>query len=196
MVHISNKDNEQWGKYSQVFELVQANMGYVPNNLKSLVRQPEICDAFMALAQATLGPSNPLEPSLIHLVSYITSRSAGCLYCQAHTALSASKSGVADEKIQAVWEFEQSDLFDDKERSALALAQASGAMPNAASQAHYDRVRQYFSEDEIIAIVSICALFGFLNRFSDSLAQTLEPEPLAFATRVLSANGWAAGKHQ
>jgi hypothetical protein len=38
----------------------------------------------------------------------------------------------------------------------------------------------------------VIALFGFLNRWNDTLATPLEDEPIEY----LSRGGWQAGKHR
>ena len=39
-------------------------------------------------------------------------------------------------------------------------------------------------------------MYGFFNRWNDTLATALEEGPAAFATNVLSDVGWEAGKHR
>jgi hypothetical protein len=39
------------------------------------------------------------------------------------------------------------------------------------------------------------ALFGFLNRFNDTMATELESSPIAAGQRFLAARGWTVGKH-
>jgi len=56
------------------------------------------------------------------LVSLVASQAAGCRYCQAHTANLSSIYRAEDEKIGAVWEFESSPHFSERERAALRLA--------------------------------------------------------------------------
>ncbi len=38
-------------------------------------------------------------------------------------------------------------------------------------------------------------MFGWLNRWNDTMASTLEPDPLRWASESLAASGWAVGKH-
>eukprot|EP00903_Cladosiphon_okamuranus_P003081 g3079.t1 len=130
------------------------------------------------------------------MIAHITSAAAGCAYCQAHTAHGAEHRGANAEKLTALWEYETSDLFNDAEKAALDLALAAGAVPNQATDAHFDALRPHFCEDEIVEIVAVIALFGFLNRWNDTLATTLEDSPLAFAESHLAPKGWIADKHK
>ena len=47
----------------------------------------------------------------------------------------------------------------------------------------------------IVLLVGVIALFGFLNRWNDTMATPLEDTPLEFAETHLAAHGWEAGKH-
>lgn len=173
-----------------------AAMGFVPNSAKTMARRPEILRGFLMLAGATLGPGGMLDPGLKQMVAYISSAAAGCRYCQAHTSEQAHNRGVAPEKIDALWSYETNDLFSDAERAALSLAQAASSVPNEATDAHFEAVKAHYSEEEITELVAVVALFGFLNRWNDTLATTLEDSPLAFAEAHLASNGWSAGPHR
>ena len=51
------------------------------------------------------------------------------------------------------------------------------------------------SEEGIVEIVAVIALFGWLNRWNDTFASDLEDAPRAFAEAHLAARGWSVGKH-
>jgi len=44
-------------------------------------------------------------------------------------------------------------------------------------------------------IQPIIAMFGFLNRWNDTVGTQLEDEPAAFASVMLEGSGWEVGKH-
>ena len=85
--------------------------------------------------------------------------------------------------------------FSEAERAALRLAFHAGQHPNGVTDTDIEDCRAYFSEDQITAIVAVCALCGFLNRWNDTMATTLEAEAHVAATRRLAGRGWTAGKH-
>ena len=129
------------------------------------------------------------------LISLIASQAAGCRYCQAHMANLSSIYRASDAKIQAVWEFETSPLFSAAERAALRLAYKASLVPNEASKAEFDELKKFFDDDQIVEIVASIALFGYLNRWNDTMATDLEQRALEVATRAISAVGWTPGKH-
>ena len=111
----------------------------------------------------------------------VASTAHGCEYCQAHTSHSAHKHGASRDKVSAVFEFESSPFFSDRERSALRVAWHGGLQPNAVTDADFEDLKRHFSDRETVEIVSVIALFGFLNRWSDTMASELEPLPQEFA---------------
>ncbi|MCC5874095.1 MAG: hypothetical protein JJU22_16965 [Gammaproteobacteria bacterium] len=85
--------------------------------------------------------------------------------------------------------------LSDAERAALALAFAAGSVPNESDQQHFAALREHFREQQIIQLVAVIALFGFLNRWNDILAIALESQPQDFAADNLAALQWTSGKH-
>ena len=67
----------------------------------------------------------------------MSSLSAGCGHCQAHGAYGLDKAGVPIEKIQGLWNFATSDLFDDRECAALSFAMAASTSPSAVTAEHH-----------------------------------------------------------
>jgi AhpD family alkylhydroperoxidase len=206
-----------------IFKEALKGMGFVPNSLRKMGAKPNILGAFSMLFANIKGFSSSKTSTwaglklvlknlrwtlkakrnshlevptyLKDLIANVASNASGCRYCQAHTAHTAHKNGVSIEKIQKVWEFQTSDLFSDKERAALSFAMAAGVVPNQVTEEHHLKLKEFFTEGQIIEIVATVSIFGFLNRWNDSMATELEAEPLQFANQYLSQN-WEAGKHQ
>lgn len=68
-------------------------------------------------------------------------------------------------------------------------------MPNAVTDAMFAELRKYWTEEQIVEIVGVIALFGFLNRWNDTMATPLEDEPIEVAVKYLARDGWTIGKH-
>jgi uncharacterized peroxidase-related enzyme len=194
MPRIDSLSREELSEFEPFFEQVEVAMGFVPASMFTMGRNPALLRAFAGLS-ATILAGGSLDPGLTSLISYVASRAAGCLYCQAHTGHTAHRNGVSEEKLQAAFEYETNPLFDARERAALRVAHHAALVPNEVEDAHFEDLRQHFSEKEIVDIVSVISLFGYLNRWNDTMATTLESSPLAFGEKALGATGWQAGKH-
>jgi uncharacterized peroxidase-related enzyme len=194
MAHLPPLPRESIPEFKERFDHYEATRGFVPNSILTMARRPAIARAFMDLNKAVLYEGTVPE-ELKMLVSLIVSQAAGCRYCQAHMANLSSIYKASDRKIAAVWEFETSDLFTEAERAALRLALHAGRQPNEASESDFAELKRHFDEGQIVEIVATIALFGYLNRWNDTMATDLEPHPAKVAERTLGQTGWTAGKH-
>ena len=177
------------------FEAMRRNLGFVPNSILIMQRKPKLAKAFAQLTAAIWDPEGKVDRGFKRLIAHVASRAAGCQYCMAHTAGGALHFGVEDAKLAAVWDYQTGPLYSDAERAALDLAVAAASVPNAATDEMFVTLRKYWSEEQIVEIVGVIALFGFLNRWNDTLATPLEREPIAVGEKYLAAHGWSAGKH-
>lgn len=194
MGHIEPLQRSDLPEHEEAFALTEQFMGFVPNSMFTMARVPGLLPAFQNLAgQVFLNGLIPGE--LVQLLAMTSSVASGCQYCQAHTSHSAHRLGVSEEKLAAVWEFETSELFTDAERVALRLAFHAGQVPNAVTGDDMVAASEHWSDDQIAAIVAAISLFGYLNRWNDTMATTLEAAPTAFGGRVLASQGWSADKH-
>jgi uncharacterized peroxidase-related enzyme len=177
-------------------EAVGRNLGFVPNSVLTMQRSPKLVKAFAQMAAAVWDPESKVDRGLKRLVAHVASRAAGCRYCMAHTIEGAALFGVEDKKLAAVWEYQSSPLYSGAERAALDFAFAASVVPNAVTDEHFAELRKHWSEDQIVEIVATIAMFGFLNRWNDTMGTPLEEKPLAAADRYLARGGWTPGKHR
>ncbi len=177
------------------FEKAKQAYGFVPNSQLTMQRRPKIAAGFGALSAAIWSPDNLVDRGFKRLIAHVASRAAGCQYCMAHTAGGALRLGVEEERLRAIWEYETSPLFSPAERAALDVAVCAAQVPNAVTDEMFARLREHWSDDEIVEIVAVIALFGFLNRWNDTMATPLEGEPAEVGEEYLADRGWSAGKH-
>jgi len=195
MPRIKPLSDDEISEESQAFfDLVQPVMGYVPNSFKTMARWPEMLDAFSGLTRAMATAT--ISAELRQLVAFMASNAAGCKYCQAHTSHGAVKAGVTEKKLQAIFKYEDSNLFSPAEKAALRVANGAGQNPNATTDEDFDELNKYFNKREVVEIVSVISLFGWLNRWNDTMATELEQLPKKFATDNLTDLGWHIGKHK
>ncbi len=176
------------------FQHYHDTRGFTPNSIRTMARRPNIVKHFMALNQAILYEGSVPE-ELKMLVSLISSFATGCLYCQSHMANLSHLYNAPDEKISEIIEYETSDKFTNAERAALDMAYKASQVPNAVTQKEHDELAKYFDEGQVVEIIASIALFGYLNRWNDSMATTLEPLANERAEHLLGDKGWTPGKH-
>lgn len=114
----------------------------------------------------------------------------------AHTAGGSLRFGMKEEKLAAVWEYRTSPLYSEAERVALDFAVAAASQPNDVSDELFEKMKRHWTEGQIVEIVATAALFGFLNRWNDTLATPLEEEPIEVGEKFLAPHGWSIGRHR
>lgn len=180
---------------AETFSHFESILGFVPNSLLTMQRRPAIVRGFGELTAAVMDPEGSVDPGFKRLLAHFSSRAAGCQYCEAHSLIAAGISGVPDEKVNAIWEYQTSPLYSDAERVALDFALAAGSVPNSVDKELMDRLKAHWRDDQIVELLAAVCLYGFLNRWNDSMATDLEDAPRKLGERLLSSGGWTGGKH-
>lgn len=170
-------------------------LGVIPNSVRTMAHRPDIARAFTALNVAVMADTGSVTPEFKRLIGYVSSFASGCMYCQAHMILASERFGASEARLGDVWRFEGSDAFTEAEKAALAFAQAATAVPNAVTPEVADRLREHWDEGAVVEIMGVVALFGFLNRWNDSMGSALEDLPRGAGEARLGATGWDVGKH-
>lgn len=194
MAQLEPLRREDLSELEELFRLYDETLGFVPNSLFTMARRPSILRAFSELITQTWR-SGTVPVGLKPLIAIVASTAAGCRYCQAHETVDARMRGVGEAKIAAVWQFETSAEYSDAERAALRFARDASVLPNAVTDAHFDELRGFWDDGEIVEILAVVSLFGFLNRWNDSMATDLEEVPAASGASTLGPAGWERGKH-
>ena len=187
---IGESKRESYKDFENLFQGVESFMGYLPNAHLAMAERPELLIAFSGLA-STVFQAEGIDIQTKQLIALASSLSSGCKYCQAHTSHGAERAGMKEEKIADILNYSESKNYTDKEKALLDLAFAAGITPNKSTQSHFDNLKKYFSKKEIIDIVSVIALFGFLNRWNDTLGTVLEEVPESFVENKLRPLGWS-----
>ncbi len=177
------------------FDFFLTTLGFAPNSVLTMQRKPKLVRALAQLNAAAMDPGGEVDLGFRRLIGHVASKASGCLYCQAHTLLGAKNFGISEEKLAAVWNYPNSPLYSVRERLALDFALAAAAQPNAVTDAQFAELQQHWSDTEIVEILGVVAMFGFLNRWNDTMARPLEAVPDGVAGKAAGAHGWDAGKH-
>ena len=181
---------------AELAKFFNETLGFTPNSVLTMQRRPEIAKAFIALNKAVMKNDGRLTSEQKRLIGHLASAAAGCRYCEAHTVLAAKRYGASDERLQALWQFRESALFTEAEKAAFEFALAASSVPNAVDAPIAARLRLHWGDDEIVEVLGVVALFGFLNRWNDSMGTTLEADAVTIGQRHLATRGWRVGKHR
>ena len=170
-------------------------LGFTPNSVLTMQRRPAIARAFIQLNKAVMENHGRVTSDLKRLIGYVASLHAGCRYCQAHTIRAAERYGAHADKLAHIWEYRHHPAFSAAERAALDFALAAAAIPNQVDAEISDALRRHWDDGEIVEILGVVSLFGYLNRWNDSMGTPLEGPARESGEAFLEAKGWNGGKH-
>lgn len=171
-------------------------LGFCPNSVLTMQHRPAIARAFISLNKAVMENQGRVTSALKRLVGYISSHAAGCRYCQAHTIRAAERYDAPQEQMEHIWDYRTHPAFSKAERAALDFALAASTIPNAVTPELELRLRTHWNEGEIVELLGVVALFGYLNRWNDSMATTLEEGAEHSGRQWLGSDDWNPGKHR
>ena len=170
-------------------------LGFCPNSVLTMQIRPEIATSFINLNKAVMANHGRVTSALKRLIAYLSSNASGCRYCQAHAILAAERYGAKQEQLQNVWEYKTHSAFSEAERAALDFAIAASVIPNNVNNEIKSNLHKYWDDGEIVEMLGVISLFGYLNRWNDSMGTTLEKNAISSGNKYLNKGGWEVGKH-
>ena len=194
LVYPKSSDGDQ--ELINLIEFFNETLGFCPNSVMTMHIRPRIAYAFIELNKAVMENHGRVTSALKRLIGYVCSNVAGCRYCQAHTIRAAERYGAELDQLENIWEYKTHPSFSEAERVALDFSVAASIIPNAVDDVLAERMRNYWNEGEIVEILGVISLFGYLNRWNDSMGTSIEPGAIESGEKLLSKKGWVTGKHK
>ena len=176
-------------------EFFNETLGFCPNSVLTMQRRPEISKAFINLNKAVMSNKGRVTSALKRMIAWVSSNSTGCRYCQAHAIRAAERYGAKQEQLDNIWEYKTHAAFSEAERAALDFSLAASMVPNAVDAKIKETLYTYWDEGEIVEMLGVISLFGYLNRWNDSMGTSLEEDAIESGNQFLGKNGFEVGKH-
>ena len=189
------KDEEFEPALLEEVQFFKGPLGVIPNSVRTMAIRPHLARAFTALNIAAMQCEGAVTPEFKRLIGYVTSYVSGCRYCQAHTILGSERFGSSEERLMDAWNYQDSPHFTEAEKAALDFAHAAATVPNSVTNEIAGNLRKHWSDGDIVEIMGVIALFGFLNRWNDSMGSALEDLPVSAGEKLLKNTDWEVGKH-
>ena len=187
--------SEQDLETKELAEFFNETLGFCPNSVLTMQRRPAISKAFINLNKAVMANEGRVTSSLKRMIAWVSSNATGCRYCQAHAIRAAERYGAAQEQLDNIWEYKTHAAFSEAERAALDFSLAASMVPNAVDAKIKETLYKYWDEGEIVEMLGVISLFGYLNRWNDSMGTSLEEDAIESGNKFLGKNGFGVGKH-
>ena len=180
---------------SKLAEFFNETLGFCPNSVLTMQIRPEIARSFINLNIAVMTNHGRVTSAFKRIIAWVSSNASGCNYCQAHAIRAAERYGAEQEQLDNIWEYNTHESFNEAERTALDFSLAASQLPNAVDEELQQRLHRYWDDGEIVEILAVVSLFGYLNRWNDSMATSIENGATESAEKYLAKSGWNKGKH-
>ena len=181
---------------AEMADFYEETLGFTPNSLFTMMHRPRIARAFLEMNQAVMENKGKVTSALKRQLAYLSSMTTGCRYCEAHAIRAADRYGSEQDKLNNIWEYKTYPAFSDAERAVFDFAIAASTVPNSVTDEISEELRRHWDDGEIVEILGVVALFGYLNRWNDSMGTQLEEPAAEDGIKYLSKKGWGRGKHQ
>src|SRR4028119_1087982 len=158
-------------RYGSLLELVRKLLGVVPN-----------CDPYLEIWPSAFRTYNVMVPNLLNLplmvwgfgaprstlglAMYVSSRTAGCMYCSAHSCTFALRRGATVDEVASA--LDADPALTEADRAAVRVARSLAVVPTAIDDEDRAELRRHFSETDAEWIVLSIAMMGFLNKAMDA----------------------------
>lgn len=137
-------------------------------------RSPRVFATLALLYGALDRRSSPIDPVLRTLVTVRVSQINHCAFCVDVNSATALKRGLTEDKLAAVAEFSDSAYFDDRERAALAYAEAMTFTDGQPDNEQFAALRQHYDDDGIVELTALIAFQNLSSKFNAALG--VEPQ--------------------
>ena len=109
--------------------------------------------------------ADSVEERIRHLVELKGAQMIGCEYCVDLGSQIARNSGFSDEELLALPRYQASELFTEREKTALDFTVAVMRTPVEVTDELFERARQHFSERQLVELTALLTLVN-LDRFN------------------------------
>ena len=179
----------------KLVDFFNETLGFCPNSVLTMLRRPNLAKSFVKLNMAVMENHGELTSEFKRLIAFISSNTTGCRYCQAHTIRAAERYGATEDRLLNVWDFKNHDSFTKAEKAALQFTQEASSIPVTIDPVTEKNLKLFWSEDDVVEIMGVIALFGYLNRWNDVMGTTIETDAISSAQELLEGIHWEIGKH-
>ena len=170
MSHIETPGDHPYPWYIRViFRLQRRRYGRELEPVRLWARMPAAFLAMSAMYRALDRKSSPIEPALRSLVQVRISQINGCEFCVDLNAFLGAGRGIVADKLRALPLFEDSNLFSEREKTALAFAEAATRSDHRVDEALIARLRPHFDDQAIVELAALVAYQNMSSKFNAAL---------------------------
>jgi AhpD family alkylhydroperoxidase len=152
-----------------MFRLQRRRYGRELEPVRLWARMPAAFLAMTAMYRALDRKSSRIEPGLRSLVQVRVSQINGCDFCVDLNSFLGLGRGVAEDRLRALPQFEDSPLFSQRDKAALAYAEAATRSDRRVGEELILRLRKHFDDQAIVELAALIAYQNMSSKFNAAL---------------------------
>ncbi len=148
-------------------------------------RVPALFAAVASLYGVLDRRSSPISPAIRSLVTVRVSQINHCAFCVDINSATLIRRAGSEEKVEQLAGWEQSSLFDDRERVILEYTEAITFTDREVTPALMSRLKSFMSDDEVVELTGLIAFQNLSSKFNSAL----DVPPQGFCSLPISVGG-------
>ena len=165
MAIISSLEKEQVDEVvKSIYEEFEDKGKKVPEWVKVMAHSPKILKEFRELFTVIM-TEGKIESFLKWKIAYTVSQNLKCPFCVDVTEKMLKKLGADEETVEKI---KENKNLSAEESEVLKLVKEVTLEANVCTPGLFPKLKEKFSEEEIVEIVSIIGLFNYINRFNNT----------------------------
>ena len=132
-------------------------------------RSPRVFATLAMLYGAFNRKHSPIDGALRSLVTVRVSQINHCAFCVDINASTLLKRGAEPEKVEALQDWNSSNLFDEVERYTLEYTEAMTYSDREIEPALMERLKKYYDDDALVELTGLIAFQNMSSKFNSAL---------------------------
>jgi len=156
-------DDEAKNEAKQIFEQMKTSTGKVPKWMRVMANCEDTLYGFFMLFKSVMDNA-PTDKLLKWKIAYIVSEENKCDYCVSVTKMQLKNLGLNENDMKDI-----EKACNDKECIAIEYAKATSQHAYKIEAELIKKLKDNFTDQQIVEITSVVGLFSYINRFNDAL---------------------------
>ena len=152
-----------------ILALQRRKYGVELESARVWARLPRTFLALTLLYRSLDRRDSPIEAGLRALIQVRVSQINWCEFCVDLNGATAIERAVAPAKLAALAQYETVSEFSEREKAALAYAEAATDSTRRVDEALRERLRGHFSEHEILELTALIAFQNLSSKFNSAI---------------------------
>ena len=152
-----------------MFRLQRRRYGRELEPVRLWARMPAAFLAMSAMYRVLDRKSSRIEPALRSLVQVRVSQINECVFCVDLNSFLGLGRGIAEDKLRALPQFEDSTLFSERDKAALAYTEAATRSDRRVGEQLILRLRKHFDDQAIVELAALIAYQNMSSKFNAAL---------------------------